>query len=107
MHVTDVARANTLAAHGERCDFRAYNIASGSPCTIGEIATALAAAAGGPTPIVTGAYRLGDVRHIVADPARARDELGFGAEVMWPEGIREFATQPMRAPAIDVSFGDT
>ncbi len=97
VHVTDVARANALAARAERRDFRAYNIASGSPCTIGEVATALAAASGGPAPIATGEYRLGDVRHIVADPSRARDELGFTAEVSWPEGIREFASQPMRA----------
>ena len=99
VHVTDVARANVLASRSHRREFRAYNIASGSPCAIGKVATALASAASGPSPISTGEYRLGDVRHIVADPSRARDELGFNAEIMWPEGIQEFATQPMRAPA--------
>jgi len=98
VHVTDVARANVLASRSQRREFRAYNIASGTPCTIGEVATALASAADGPPPITTGDYRLGDARHIVADPSRARDELSFSAEVIWPEGIQDFATQPMRAP---------
>lgn len=97
VHVTDVAHANVLASRNHRREVRAYNVASGAPCTIGDVATALASAAGGPPPIVTGEYRLGDVRHIVADPSRAQDELGFSAAVKWRDGIREFATQPMRA----------
>ena len=97
VHVTDVAHANVLASRCQRGEFRAYNLASGKPCTIGEVAAALAAAADGPQPITTGQYRLGDVRHIVADPSRARDELGFTAQISWPAGIQEFATQPMRA----------
>jgi dTDP-L-rhamnose 4-epimerase len=105
VHVTDIARANVLAACNQRREFRAYNIASGSPCTIGEVATALAAAADGPSPIATGEYRLGDVRHIVADPSRARDELGFMAKVSWPEGIREVANQPMRATLLQSGVG--
>ncbi len=93
---TSLGRTCSRAA-AKRREFRAYNIASGTPCTIGEVATALASAAGGPAPITTGQYRLGDVRHIVADPSRAREELGFHAEISWPAGIQEFATQPMRA----------
>ncbi|WP_306470133.1 NAD-dependent epimerase/dehydratase family protein [Actinomadura litoris] len=78
VHVRDVARANVLAleqaAFSSRREegLRAYNIASGEPCTIGDLADAVAAAFGGPDPQVTGAYRLGDVRHIVAPPARPR-----------------------------------
>ena len=107
VHVTDVARANVIAASGQRRGFRAYNIASGTPCTIGEVAAALASAADGPPPITTGEYRLGDVRHVVADATRARDELTFGAKIMWPEGIQEFAAQLMRPASIDTRFADT
>ena len=49
------------------------------------------------TPQVTGGYRLGDVRHIVASPARATAELGFTAEVLPEVGLPEFATAPLRA----------
>ncbi|QKG19261.1 NAD-dependent epimerase/dehydratase family protein [Actinomadura verrucosospora] len=97
VHVRDVARANVLAlervAAGspERGALRAYNIASGEPRTIGEMADALAGAFGGPAPRVTGGHRLGDVRHIVARPDRARRELGFRPSVPFGEGMAEFA----------------
>ena len=56
----------------------------------------LAAAYGGPEPVVTGEYRLGDVRHITADSARLRAESGWKAEVGFEEGMREFAEAGMR-----------
>jgi dTDP-L-rhamnose 4-epimerase len=100
VHVRDVARANlaALAATGtpDGAAFRAYNVASGSPHTVGEMATALAAAFGGPTPVVTGDYRLGDVRHVVASPARAAAELNFTATVSFDTGVKEFATATLR-----------
>ncbi len=79
VHVRDVARANVaaLAALGE--GHTAYNVGSGDPHTVGEMATALATEFGGPLPVVTGEYRLGDVRHITADSARLRGRTGLEA----------------------------
>lgn len=76
----------------------AFNIASGEPHTVGEMAEALADAYGpqAPRPGVVGGYRIGDVRHIVASPAKAQRELGFLATVPFAEGMREFATAPLR-----------
>jgi dTDP-L-rhamnose 4-epimerase len=96
VHVTDVARANRAALAGDRPGFRAYNIASGVTTTVGELATGLAAATGGPAPEVTGEFRLGDVRHIVASPARAADELGFRAAVPLADGLAGFAHAALR-----------
>ena len=48
------------------------------------------------SPVVTGQYRSGDVRHIVADPARAAEVLGFRAAVDPRDGLREFAFAPLR-----------
>jgi dTDP-L-rhamnose 4-epimerase len=45
---------------------------------------------------VTGEFRLGDVRHVFADPARAREELGFSAEIDLARGMAEFATADLR-----------
>jgi dTDP-L-rhamnose 4-epimerase len=99
IHVTDVARANLAAVETIRPPgtLSAYNIATGQPHTILDMATALAEAIGGPPPHVTGAYRGGDVRHITASPARAYQELGFRAEVAFAFGIKEFATAPLRS----------
>ncbi|GLW20071.1 NAD-dependent epimerase/dehydratase family protein [Microbispora triticiradicis] len=96
VHVRDVARANLAAlAAGREGALSAYNVASGQPRTVGEMAAELAARRGGPRPVVTGEYRLGDVRHIVASPGRARAELGFRARVGFAEGMREFAVAPL------------
>jgi dTDP-L-rhamnose 4-epimerase len=51
---------------------------------------------GGPAPVVTGGYRLGDVRHITADTARARSQLGWKPAIGFEAGVREFATAPLR-----------
>ncbi|WP_433337617.1 NAD-dependent epimerase/dehydratase family protein [Spirillospora sp. CA-294931] len=93
VHVRDVAQANVRAIEhpGESGRLRAYNVASGEPRTIGQMAEALAGVYGGPDPQVTGSFRLGDVRHIVACPERARRELGFAPAVRFSEGMAEFA----------------
>jgi dTDP-L-rhamnose 4-epimerase len=93
VHVRDVAAANVAALEGSSPAgaLTAYNTGSGDPHTVGEMARALAAAYGGPEPIVTGEYRLGDVRHITADSSRLRAELGWKPEVGFADGMREFA----------------
>ncbi|MDH6515795.1 dTDP-L-rhamnose 4-epimerase [Streptomyces sp. SAI-208] len=98
VHVRDVAAANVAALEAGSADgvLTSYNTGSGEPHTVGEMARALAEAYGGPEPVVTGEYRLGDVRHITADSARLRAELGWKAEVGFAEGMREFAGAGMR-----------
>jgi dTDP-L-rhamnose 4-epimerase len=90
VHVRDVARANALAV-GRTGASQAYNVASGEPHTVAEMARALATALRGPDPVVTGDYRLGDVRHVVASPRKAHQELGFTAAVTFEDGMAEFA----------------
>jgi len=126
VHVRDVARCNVLAlalavtgaggaagaadtadtadAGGAAGTLRAYNVASGVPHTVLEMASALAAEFGGEIePKVTGDYRLGDVRHIVASPEAAGHDLGFTAAISFASGIAEFARAPLRAPAAGLS----
>jgi dTDP-L-rhamnose 4-epimerase len=99
VHVDDVAAANLAAASllAERGGFTAVNVCSGQPISILEVATALSDARDGSVnPVITGQYRSGDVRHIVADPSRATEVLGFRADVDPREGLREFAFAPLR-----------
>jgi dTDP-L-rhamnose 4-epimerase len=99
VHVGDVAAANVLALATPRPGFTAVNVCSGEPHTVGDLATELARAMRGPAPVVVGGARAGDVRHVVADPARATALLGFTAGVGFAEGVRAFATDPLRASA--------
>ncbi len=98
VHVSDVAAANVLALASSRPGFTAVNVCSGEPHTVGEMAAELARAMRGPAPTIVGGARAGDVRHVVADPARAAALLGFTAQTSFAEGMRAFATDPLRAP---------
>jgi dTDP-L-rhamnose 4-epimerase len=97
VHVRDVSAANVAALTIDEPVIGPLNVASGVPCTVGEMAAALANAMGGPTPEVTGEFRLGDVRHVTATPERAQRLLGVRAQVDLAEGIAEFATAALRA----------
>jgi len=102
VHVGDVARAfstalsvptalgATNAEDGGRDRLgthRAYNVGSGVVATIGDLARALSFSRRGADPVVTGDFRLGDVRHITASSARIQNELGWHATVSLAEGV--------------------
>jgi dTDP-L-rhamnose 4-epimerase len=91
VHVRDVAAATVKVCEAHTNDVRAYNVGSGTPRTVGDMALALAQALNGPLPIVTAGYRLGDVRHITADSSRLRRELGWAPQVRFQDGMAELA----------------
>jgi len=91
VHVRDVAAATVAAVERHQGGVRAYNVGSGTPRTVGVLAAELSRAVDGPPPVVTGGYRLGDVRHITADSSRAQDELGWTPRVDFVEGVTELA----------------
>ena len=103
VHVADVVAANVLslftppaAGPGELVPL---NVCSGTPVTILQVAESLTRAVGGPPPVVTGQWRPGDVRHVVADPARAAEVLGFRAAIGLDAGLAELAGAGPLVPA--------
>ncbi|MGW6416021.1 NAD-dependent epimerase/dehydratase family protein [Streptomyces sp. NPDC055055] len=103
VHVRDVADANVVVLEAlsglPAGALAAYNTGSGDPHTVGEMADALARACGGPRPVVTGEFRLGDVRHVTADSSRLRREFSWHPRVGFAEGMEEFARARQRASA--------
>ncbi|MBK6869992.1 MAG: NAD-dependent epimerase/dehydratase family protein [Kineosporiaceae bacterium] len=108
VHVDDVAAANLAALTAQTGDettarateqstaqatsrLAVYNVASGVQRTVGELAATLAEVMSGPPPVVTGEFRLGDVRHVTADTARIRSELGWRPRVDFRDGIAQLA----------------
>ena len=89
VHVRDVAAATVQACEKHVSGVRAFNVGSGTPRTVGDMARALAKALNGPAPIVTGQYRLGDVRHITADSTRLKRELEWMPQVEFEDGLAE------------------
>jgi dTDP-L-rhamnose 4-epimerase len=99
VHVRDVARANVRALLAPEPVRGAFNVASGTPRTVLDLARALARACDAPpaaAPRVTGEWRAGDVRHVVASPALAAERLGFRAQEDFDAGMAEFAAAPLR-----------
>ena len=78
VHVRDVARANVAALTADDPVDGPLNVASGTPRTVLGLAEAMCAGTG-LVPRVVGGGRVGDVRHVVASPARAAATLGFHA----------------------------
>lgn len=95
VHVDDIAAATVAAFEASlpAGGLRAFNVGSGTPRTVGDMAAELAHALGGAPPVVTGEFRLGDVRHITADSARARDELDWAPEHSFEAGMAELAAR--------------
>jgi dTDP-L-rhamnose 4-epimerase len=102
VHVRDVAAANLAAIEwtARATGSRAFNVGSGDVHTIGEVAEQLSAHSAGPAPVITGEYRLGDVRHITASSERLKSELGWAPTMTFEAGMREFATAPLRAAVL-------
>jgi dTDP-L-rhamnose 4-epimerase len=93
VHVRDVAGATVLACERATPGITAFNVGSGTPRTVGDMAAALADVLKGARPVVTGHYRLGDVRHITADSSRLRRELNWLPQVEFRDGMAEMATK--------------
>jgi dTDP-L-rhamnose 4-epimerase len=91
VHVRDVAAATVLACENYRSGVRAFNVGSGTPRTVGDMASALAEALSGRKPEITGQFRLGDVRHITADSSRLRNELKWMPKVDFTAGMIELS----------------
>jgi dTDP-L-rhamnose 4-epimerase len=70
-----------------------FNVGSGRPRTVLEVAERMASAVGKPhvTAEVTGKYRVGDIRHCFADIRLARRVLGYEPTVDFEEGLAELA----------------
>lgn len=64
VHVDDVVSAMLLTSEDDRAVFRAFNVASGQPVTLLEVARLVADVAGSDvSPELSGEYRQGDTRH--------------------------------------------
>jgi len=90
--VHDVVQACRLALEAPGAPGLAFNVGSGTAYTIREVAELLAGVLGKAIePSITGKYRVGDIRHCVADVALAREVLGYRPRVTLESGLIELA----------------
>jgi dTDP-L-rhamnose 4-epimerase len=75
--IDDVVQAVCRIATGPIPSAIAYDVGSGTPTSIRQLAGIIAGIYGAPAPVVNGAFRNGDVRAASCDITRTRDELGW------------------------------
>jgi len=105
--VHDVVQAFLLAAEVEGAAGRVFNVASGAGVTILDLARMLAEVLGvGIEPEITARYRVGDIRHCVADISLATDVLGYRPQVSLESGVRDLVEwlQDQNTPADGVAY---
>lgn len=90
VHVSDIVQANLLAMERDEANYGVFNIGTGRPFSILQVAeTLIENLAPGAEPFIVGRYRAGDIRHCYADISRARQQLGYDPRVRFEDGIRD------------------
>jgi dTDP-L-rhamnose 4-epimerase len=88
--VHDVVQANLLALDHSGANGMAFNIGSGNPITIGDVARQMTRSMGSSIPAeITGKYRAGDIRHCFADISAAQRVLGYTPCHRFADGIAD------------------
>lgn len=100
VHVDDVVSALVLGIDAPMPPDDTFNVGSGVATSIAEVAGALSTAFGKVhNTVITGQYRIGDIRHNVADMSLIRSKLGFEPSIDLQAGLKRFAqwvlTQPL------------
>jgi dTDP-L-rhamnose 4-epimerase len=101
--VYDIARACRLALETPEAAGEVFNIGSGQPRTVRDIAAKLAKVVGkeGVAPEILGKYRVGDIRHCYADIGKAQRMLGYAPQVRLEDGLVELSSWLASQRAVD------
>jgi len=87
-YVTNAVQANLLAATAPNVGGQVFNIACGQRYSLLDLVAAINRILGTDIVPLHTAPRVGDVKHSLADISRAREMLGYQAEVGFEEGLR-------------------
>lgn len=109
--ITDVIRATFLGIEKEEANGQVFNVGTGIPTTVQEVAEGLIKLYGKDVPVhISGNYRLGDIRHNYADLKKIQQLLGFRPAVSFAEGLRQFTewvkAQEVKASRYDESIAE-
>jgi dTDP-L-rhamnose 4-epimerase len=89
--IDDIVDATILGIEKEEANFESFNVGTGVPTTVIEVANVLKEKYQSDTEIqISGNFRLGDIRHNFADLTKIKEKLGFTPKVSFEEGISKF-----------------
>ena len=99
VYIDDIVEATFLASTAPSAAGEVFNVGSGVATTVLDVVDALQKAYGTDVPVtISGQYRLGDIRHNIADTTKLRDLLGFTPAVPFEDGVRKFAEWVLTEP---------
>ena len=87
IHVTDIAEALTLAIDHEQLKNEVFNLCTGSPTSINQLAQTVQTVSGKNLQIKHTLPRTGDIRHSYGDPSKAANKLGFKSKITLQKGL--------------------
>ena len=100
--IYDVCRALILSLKNKAANYEIFNVGSGRPVQIAEIARILAKTLHKKIePEITKTFRKGDVRHCFADIDKIKKRLGWQPTVTFEDGIQKLVDWAREAPAKD------
>lgn len=100
-HVSDIVQANLIALDRPEADGEAFNVGTGRPTTVLDVAQALDEhLGGGIEPEIVHKFRAGDIRHCVGDISRLR-ALGYAPTVRFEDGVAELTEWVRQQSAVD------
>lgn len=89
--IEDVVEATWRCLATERTGQRVYNVGSGSRTNVLEVASTIIELLGSSSALdVTGAFRVGDIRHNYASLDRLKEDLGVTPRWSFREGLQQF-----------------
>ena len=104
VYIDDVVEATTRCVNYAGQFIGALNIGSGQATSVMAVAQAVKEYFASKSTIsVTGAFRLGDIRHNIADISLTRDLIGFVPGVSFKEGLSNFLAWAQGQPVEDKS----
>jgi dTDP-L-rhamnose 4-epimerase len=100
VHVHDVARAFATVLESDAKIWDVFNVGSGSPITVSEIARVLGRLLKRDiAPAISGKYRVGDIRHCFGDISKIERVFGFKPRFTFDTGVSELITWVSQAKA--------
>ena len=91
VYIDDVVEATIQAITRADANGRVFNVGSGTPTSVLDVAKTLMIHYGKEVPLqVSGDYRLGDIRHNFADLSHSRSVLGYTPKKTFSQGIAGF-----------------
>jgi len=100
--VHDIVQSNILAIKQNAADYEIFNVASGTPKTILQVAETIIKLHNSKVkPKITAKFRKGDVRHCFADISKIKNKLGFEPKIGFEEGMEELIEWSRNAKAED------